>query len=301
MLTQERIDEIARSYLATEGTLAIISKEIGACQQYIFTMFGCAERNELEPIELNAQVMAKRDKAMEAKKSTIAKNRPEAKSDDHCRSLIERYVESPLTERAFIKDAHTGEIVMKRGIEMTLEGKFGPELQRQLEEKTERNRQEAKHKRSESGKKARAKPRVEINHQELASGFVDSGMNMAQFAKHTGVSKFTIAKVVNMAITGKFGPELSGRMQKKHPKSKAEHLEKAKDFETEDLEKAKDFETESEDLEKAEDPEPERQDYELKSIAENFLFGGLCVSDYCNQMSIDMPTFNLAMARFTRK
>jgi len=283
MLTKERIDEIARSYLATEGTLAIISKEIGACQQYIFVMFGCAERNELEPIELNAQVRAKRDKAMEAKKSTIAKNRAPPKSDDHCRSLIERYVESPLTERAFIKDAHTGEKVMKRGIEMAITGKFGPELKRQLEEKTERNRQEAKHKRSESGKKARAEPRVEINHEELATGFVDSGMNMAQFAKHTGVSKFTVGKVVNMAITGNFGPELSGRMQKKHPKSKAEDFEKAKDFE-------------SEDLEKAEDPEPERQDYELKSIAENFLFGDMCVLKYCNRMSIDMPTFNRAMA-----
>lgn len=252
--------ELARRYLETEGTIKSILETLLVSQKSLYDMFDLAKNGELEPAELNAQVVARAD---EVKKSTIHANRRKEKTPDFCKALIESYVVSPLSRREFIKDAHVSEKVANDAIEATREGAFGPELKLKLTEKIERNLEAERRNRAASIRKARAKPAKVINHEELARGFISSHMSMTKFASHSEVSRATIAKVLEMAIEGRFGPALAESVHNKlHPSISQS---------------------------------------ELKSIADNFLANHFTVVDYCNQINIDMATFNRAMELYAPK
>ena len=137
--------DLARSFINTEGKIKNIVEKLRVCHKTLRRMFKCAEKNELTPKELNAQVKEKRSKAVQARNAGIAKNRLAAKSSEYCKSLMVTYADSTLTQRAFRDATATGDVVFRRAMDAALAGEFGPELKLKVEKKRSKQPQVTQH------------------------------------------------------------------------------------------------------------------------------------------------------------
>ena len=269
------------------------------------------------------------------------------KSNDHLRSLMEKFAESTETKARFRATEHTGQTVMNRAVELALAGEFGPELKLKIENKTKNIKDNWKAKLSEITSKRRALS--DDDKKSLVVGFTESVYTKGTFSRMMHLDFATMEGAINMALAGDFGPELKDKIQSKirfneemtktrkstsfrvhekrepiEPKKLAKLFIKSSMNQTDFLDEAH---VTSKTLKKAIDMAkagsfgPDiaeaietklksvgRKRYErdfapsndeLKAIAEQFLATHkVPVVKFLNQMDLDMPTFDRAMALY---